>query len=97
MKIVLKQVQSLGAQDPRPITLSFSTSRTQTAPYDFKPKANEGVTVRRANASREKIRTCCERLFSVDAELRYTEATATQATRWLGRVGTQWDRFAPLL
>jgi hypothetical protein len=31
-----------------------------------------------------------KRLFSVDAELRYTEATATLATRWPGRVGTQW-------
>jgi hypothetical protein len=30
----------------------------QTAPYDFKPKANQGVTVRRADASRRKIRTC---------------------------------------
>lgn len=31
-----------------------------------------------------------KRLFSIDAELRFTEATVTLATRWLGRVGTQW-------
>jgi hypothetical protein len=31
-----------------------------------------------------------KRLFSIDSELRFTKATVTLTTRWLGRVGTQW-------